>query len=129
MAVRRYLYDYERFDESLIGYSLGEDWELSQRLRRYGLMILLPGPLVVHHKSRVNRNKFEQLQRDRWDNYLYFFDKLEARKFFMNRIWRVWWMLGESIRWARYGLGFPLLGIKTKRTPERSLSLRRGLGK
>jgi GT2 family glycosyltransferase len=125
MAVRREVYELERFDESLVGYSFGEDWELSQRLRRYGQMFFLPEPLVIHHKSRVNRQEFAQLQRDRWDNYLYFFDKHCAERSFSNRIWRLWWMLGESLRWARYGLGFPILGITARETPSRSLSLRR----
>ena len=124
MSFRRGLFDFEQFDESLVGYSFGEDWEFSKRAQRYGRLLLVPGPLLLHHVSPLNRNNMEQLQRDLWDNYLYFYDKLGAGKVPVNRFWRIWWMLGESLKWARYGLGFPLLGITTRRTPRRSASLR-----
>ncbi|MBC5805450.1 MAG: hypothetical protein DLM53_03285 [Candidatus Eremiobacter antarcticus] len=121
---RQSLFEAEKFDERLIGYSYGEDWEFSYRAARYGRLLLLPDAPLVHHTSPVNRHRMEQLLRDRWDNFLYFYEKLQAGRRRVNAIWRVWWMFGESLKWARLGLGFPLLGIRTKKTPLRSLSLR-----
>jgi len=122
-AFRHNLLKTERFDEALIGYSYGEDWEFSQRARHYGRLLLIPGNFVVHHAVGLNRYKMEQMQIDRWVNFLYFYDKLNAKRHWANRFWRLWWMLGESIRWLRYGLGFPILGIWSRRAPKRSLSL------
>src|SRR5579872_1284787 len=122
-AFRRSLFDLELFDERLVAHSYGEDWEFAHRARERGSLVLAPDARLVHHASPMNRHKYEQILKDRWGNSLYFYDKLEADKYPMNRFWRIWWMLGESLLWLRAGLGFPLLGIKTKKVPRENLSL------
>lgn len=122
-AFRRELFQYEKFDERLVAHSYGEDWEFAHRARQYGKLILAEKARMYHHASATNRHKYEQILRDRWDNSLYFFNKLNAAKQPINRFWRLWWMLGESLLWLRVGLGFPLFGIRTRRAPQRTLSL------
>jgi GT2 family glycosyltransferase len=108
-AIRRSILLKEHFDENLIGYSYGEDWELSYRLQRYGTLVLVPDSRVIHHVSPRNRYSEDQMQRDRWDNFLYFYDKLGAARIPVNRFWKVWWMLGESLLWLKRGMGLPFL--------------------
>jgi GT2 family glycosyltransferase len=122
-AVRASLCDHIRFNESLVGYSFGEDWEYSYRARRYGRLLLVPEARLIHHVSPVNRLKLEQVFVDRWENFLYFYDNLGAKEYLPNRFWRLWWKIGESIHWMRLGLGCPVLGIRTKRAPRRGLTL------
>jgi O-antigen biosynthesis protein len=123
-AMRRSVLLKEPFDENLIGYSYGEDWELACRLRAYGRLLLIPESQVIHHVSPTNRYGMRQMQRDRWDNFLYFYDKLDASRFFMNRFWKIWWMFGESILWLKEGMGLPFWGLQSADAPSRSRSLR-----
>ncbi len=109
-AYYRKLFEYEQFDQHLRGYCLGEDWEFSMRARRYGKLYLAPNAFVLHRTSPVNRHSLGRYMKLRWDNHLYFYDKLEANRFGPNRFWRFWWMLGESLKWWKLGYGFPLLG-------------------
>ena len=110
VAYRQSFLKHELFDESLAGYSLGEDWELSKRALKYGSIWATETICVLHHVSPVNRIPAEQLNRLRWKNTLYFYDKLNAQKFFPNRFWRLWWMLGQALMWLRKGMGFPHFG-------------------
>lgn len=107
----------EQFDERLVGYSYGEDWEFSQRAKLYGRFCLVEDARVTHHMSAVNRFSRRQKLRDRWENYLYFYDKHRAHQIPLNRFWRLWWMLGESLKWAKNGMGFPMLGIVARGAP------------
>lgn len=107
-AVRRDVLVQEPFDENLIGYSYGEDWEESYRVARHGRLLWAADAKVVHHLSPRNRYSEAQMQRDRWDNFLYFYDKLHgSRAAPMNRIWRLWWMTGELLLWLKQGNGLP----------------------
>lgn len=106
-AVRRDVLQKEPFDENLIGYSYGEDWEESYRVARHGKLLWAGDAMVIHHLSPSNRYSEAQMQRDRWDNFLYFYDKLDASQVPMNRIWRLWWMTGESLLWLKQGNGLP----------------------
>jgi|GEM_PF-1311902 GT2 family glycosyltransferase len=107
MAYRRKLFDAgEFFDETLEGYSFGEDWELSQRARRYGTLQIAEGAELFHHASPVNRDDVSMLRR-RWVNYRYFFEKLEAARNPLNHAWKLWWEIGEAYAWLRNGMGLP----------------------
>ncbi|MDQ6781486.1 MAG: glycosyltransferase [Candidatus Eremiobacteraeota bacterium] len=110
MAFRKDVLRAEAFDEHLVGYGLGEDWEYSIRARRHGMLWLAPGAKVAHNKTALNRFQFNRMLRDRWTNFQYFYEKHEARRSPMNRFWRAWWMLGESLKWSRVNMGFPALG-------------------
>jgi GT2 family glycosyltransferase len=48
MVIRRAILNYERFDENLPFYSYGEDYDLSIRLERYGLVGRFHGCVGVH---------------------------------------------------------------------------------
>jgi GT2 family glycosyltransferase len=48
MIIRRAVLNYERFDENLPFYSYGEDYDLSIRLERYGLIGRFEGCIGVH---------------------------------------------------------------------------------
>jgi len=48
MIIRRAILNYERFDENLPFYSYGEDYDLSVRLERYGLIGRFSGCVGVH---------------------------------------------------------------------------------
>ena len=48
MIIRRAILDYERFDENLPFYAFGEDYDLSIRLERHGLIGRFGGCLGVH---------------------------------------------------------------------------------
>jgi GT2 family glycosyltransferase len=123
-AIRRSVLLGEPFDENLVGYCYGEDWELSCRLLRHGTLRLVPDACVIHHVSPRNRYSEAQMQSDRWDNFLYFYDKLGASRFPMNRFWKIWWTLGESVLWLKAGMGLPFWR-RSADVPRHSLSLRR----
>jgi GT2 family glycosyltransferase len=113
MAFRTALFGREQFDEHLQGYSLGEDWEFSVSARKHGTLWLAEGAEVLHLQSRSNRWGSHRLLIARWNNFLYFFDKHGAGRSAINRFWRRWWMIGESLHWLKAGIGFPVLGIRT----------------
>ncbi|MDQ6824197.1 MAG: glycosyltransferase [Candidatus Eremiobacteraeota bacterium] len=123
-AIRRSVLLREPFDENLVGYCYGEDWEISYRLIRHGMLLMVPGARVIHHMSPRNRYSEAQVQSDRWDNFLYFYDKLGASRSPINRFWKIWWMLGESVLWLNAGMGLPFWR-RSGGVPRHSLSLRR----
>lgn len=125
LAAKRCLLQAHPVDENLIGYSYGEDWELSHRLREHGALLLASESHVLHHVSAKNRYGARQLNRDRWDNFLYFYDHLHASQIGMNRFWRWWWMFGQSLLWLKDGMGLPFSGLNSASAPPRSLSLKR----
>jgi GT2 family glycosyltransferase len=107
MAYRASIFAHERFDERLIGYSFGEDWEFSKRAARYGRLIVAPGAELHHFASPVNRNGARAICRMRWVNYQYFFDKNVAHPSLLDRLQKQWWKVGETYSWLRQGLGLP----------------------
>jgi O-antigen/teichoic acid export membrane protein/GT2 family glycosyltransferase len=105
MGYRSWFFEREGFDETLHGYSLGEDWELSQRARRYGEIRLAEGANVQHRRSDVNRNNAMSYLELRERNFLYFYRKLDADSDPINRVCKVWWLFGEWLTWTRNGRG------------------------
>ncbi len=112
MSFRTKLFERERFDANLVEYSFGEDFEFSKRAARYGKLYLADSAHVVHHESPTNRLKQRRLIAQRWRNMLYFYDKLPEERTPLDRLWRLWWMLGETIVWLKKGYGLP-----TRRAP------------
>jgi GT2 family glycosyltransferase len=55
MVIRRAVLDYESFDENLPFYSYGEDYDLSIRLERYGLIGRFAGCVGVHLETPGGR--------------------------------------------------------------------------
>jgi GT2 family glycosyltransferase len=112
MAFRTALFEEVQADERLAGHSLGEDWELSLRARRHGPIWMVDKAIVMHYQAPSNRPSSPELLMARWNNFQYFFDKHHAGASLANRVCRVWWMIGESLRWLTVGMGFPILGIR-----------------
>ncbi len=107
MAFRRELFARERFDEGLVNYSYGEDFEFSKRAIRHGKLFLVPGAHVIHHETATNRLKQRRLFAQRWRNMLYFYDRMPQDRRPIDALWRLWWMLGETIVWLKKGYGLP----------------------
>lgn len=97
-AYRRRLFERERFDEGLPGYSLAEDWDLTKRAARYGELTVLPEARVRHEHSSKNRHDAVAYAALRRTNLLYLYDKLDAGHDPRNRLWKQWWLLGENLR-------------------------------
>jgi GT2 family glycosyltransferase len=55
MIIRRSLMNYEKFDENLPLYAFGEDYDISMRLRRYGIIGRFEGCIGVHLKTPGGR--------------------------------------------------------------------------
>jgi GT2 family glycosyltransferase len=55
MSFRRALVAVERFDDRFDGYVIGEDLELSHRLRQRHRLVVTPHARLVHHESPRNR--------------------------------------------------------------------------
>ena len=107
MAFRATVFEHERFDESLHGYCYGEDWDFSLRAKRHGRLVLAPEALVQHRPSPTNRFDRRRSFQTRWTNFNYIYRKLRAQTGPLDRVWYVWWALGETLQWLRFGYGFP----------------------
>jgi GT2 family glycosyltransferase len=107
VAVRTSVLLQEPFDEALTGGALGEDFEFSVRARRHGRFWLCDSARVHHYGSDQNRPTRWKERRDAWNHNLYFYDKLHAGRYVWNRLWLAVWMIGESLRWVRLGMGLP----------------------
>ena len=55
MVIRRAILNYETFDENLPLYSYGEDYDISIRLERYGLIGRFAGCVGVHLETPGGR--------------------------------------------------------------------------
>jgi GT2 family glycosyltransferase len=106
-AYRASLFEHEQFDESLAGYSYGEDYDFALRARRSGKLVLAPDAVVEHAAS--NQNRFNRLRafQTRWKNLNYLYSKHRPHTPVSDRFWHVWWAFGETLQWLRFGLGLP----------------------
>ncbi|HWT05975.1 MAG TPA: glycosyltransferase family 2 protein [Xanthomonadales bacterium] len=107
MAFRASVFANERFDESLHGYCYGEDWDFSLRAKRHGRLVLAPDARVEHRPSPNNRFDHRRALETRWTNFNYIYRKLRAQTSPLDRAWYLWWALGETLQWLRFGYGFP----------------------
>ena len=101
-AYRRKLFTLERFDEELPGYGLAEDWDFTKRAQRHGRLVVAPAAFVRHEPSAKNRYDAASYMKLRRTNILYLYRKLNAARDVRNRLWKQWWILGESLRLLRY---------------------------
>ncbi len=97
-AYRRTLFEHERFDESLPGYGLAEDWDFTKRAASYGRLAIAESARVRHEHSSLNRLNPGAYMRARRTNTLYLYEKLRADYDIRNRVWKAWWILGENLR-------------------------------
>jgi len=103
-AYRRDLLRYERFDEALPGYSLAEDWDLTKRAARRGALTTVAAARVRHEHAQTNRLDPAAYAKLRRRNILYLYEKLGAARDPRNRLWKQWWLLGETLRALRTSL-------------------------
>jgi GT2 family glycosyltransferase len=103
-AYRRSLFSRERFDETLPGYGLAEDWDFTKRAARHGTLVVVPGARVDHEHSTTNRHDARSYISMRRRNILYLYEKLNAGRDPRNRLYKQWWVLGETLRGFRYAL-------------------------
>ncbi len=101
-AYRRRLFEHERFDESLPGYGLAEDWDFTKRAMRHGELAIVEDARVRHEHSSTNRHDVIAYMRMRRTNILYLYEKLRADRDVRNRLWKTWWIFGETLRGLRY---------------------------
>ncbi len=106
-AYRASLFAREQFDESLAGYSYGEDYDFALRARRSGKLVLAEDAVIEHAASAQNRfNRLRSFQ-TRWKNLNYLYAKHRPHIARADRFWHLWWALGETLQWLRFGLGLP----------------------
>jgi GT2 family glycosyltransferase len=102
------LFEHERFDEEgLAGYCYGEDYDFSLRAKRWGRLMLCEGARVEHAPSPTNRFDRKRAFQTRWKNINYIYAKLRADARPVDRVWHLWWALGETLQWLRFGFGLP----------------------
>jgi GT2 family glycosyltransferase len=107
-SYRRELFAHERFDEALPGYGLAEDWDFTKRASRHGALAYVASARVDHLHSPKNRHDAAAYARLRRRNILYLYDKLGAARDVRNRLWKRWWILGETLRGFRASRKAPL---------------------
>jgi GT2 family glycosyltransferase len=107
-AFPKSLFERERFDEDgLQGYCYGEDYDFSLRARRWGRLVLAEKTRVEHCPSPNNRFDRKRAFRTRWKNLNYIYAKLRSQTGPADRFWHLWWALGETLQWLRFGYGLP----------------------
>lgn len=97
-SYRRSLFERERFDEALVAYALAEDWDITKRAARHGALLVAEKARVRHECSPHNRLDTRNYLEMRVKNVLYLYEKLGAARDPRNRMWKAWWLLGESLR-------------------------------
>jgi len=75
MVIRRALLEYENFDEELPFYSYAEDYDISMRLKRYGLIGKFAGCIGVHLETPGGRVREDQRGYSFVANNLHFLKK------------------------------------------------------
>lgn len=92
MSYRRSALLKTHFDERLIGYGLGEDLELSYRLRQAGRLLITSDARLIHNESPTNRLSHEALIEDELAFRLHLVQSRVGRL----RVGAYWWsVLGQ----------------------------------
>lgn len=92
-----------RFDESLSGYALKEDVDLSYRISRELPLYQTPDARLAHNRSSVARIDHRSRQKKEVVNNVYFFNKNMAGRC-GSRVLFLWSMLGGLLRFATQGV-------------------------
>ena len=98
MIIRRAVLNYERFDENLPLYSYGEDYDLSIRLERYGLIGRFAGCVGVHLETPGGRVR-EVLRGYSFVANNWYFLKKGVMHLPLRMAWTRFWLIcvGKSI--------------------------------
>jgi GT2 family glycosyltransferase len=98
MVIRRAALKYEKFDENLPLYSFGEDYDISIRLERYGLIGRFAGCVGVHLETPGGRVREELRGYSFVANNWYFLKKGVTHLPFLLAWTRFWWVcVGKSL--------------------------------
>jgi len=98
MVIRRAALNYEKFDENLPLYSFGEDYDISIRLERYGLIGRFAGCVGVHLETPGGRVREELRGYSFVANNWYFLKKGVTHLPFLLAWTRFWWVcVGKSL--------------------------------
>jgi glycosyltransferase involved in cell wall biosynthesis len=98
MVIRRAALNYEKFDESLPLYSFGEDYDISIRLERYGLIGRFAGCVGVHLETPGGRVREELRGYSFVANNWYFLNKGVTHLPLLLAWTRFWWVcVGKSL--------------------------------
>jgi glycosyltransferase involved in cell wall biosynthesis len=73
MAYRRWLFEYEMFDEYFAGYGLAEDLEFSIRASRHGRLVVQPKAVLIHEHVAVSREREYVVGRMEIENHTYIY--------------------------------------------------------
>jgi GT2 family glycosyltransferase len=98
MVIRRAVLDYENFDENLPLYSYGEDYDLSIRLERYGLVGRFQGCVGVHLETPTGRVR-EELRGYSFVANNWYFLKKGVMHLPLHMAWTRFWLVcvGKSL--------------------------------
>jgi GT2 family glycosyltransferase len=94
-SFRRSLLEEHRFDNSLEGYSMLEDLDLSYRISRTAPLYVIPEARLVHHRSPVNRKDAEDYMYHQIVHRRWFVEKNLGRAFHRAAFW--WATLGQAL--------------------------------
>lgn len=98
MSFRRDAYANNRADESLRGYSMGEDWDLSARVSKSWDLVLTSNAMLMHNespKARLsNANRLAMYVRN-----MHHFANTHAKSSISGQLLRV-----TSVAWFRVGI-------------------------
>ncbi len=94
-SFRRSLLEEHRFDNSLEGYSMLEDLDLSYRISRVAPLYVVPEARLVHHRSPVNRKDAEDYMYHQIVHRRWFVEKNLGRAFHRAAFW--WATLGQAL--------------------------------
>jgi glycosyltransferase involved in cell wall biosynthesis len=98
MVIRRAALNYEKFDENLPLYSFGEDYDISIRLERYGLVGRFAGCVGVHLETPGGRVREELRGYSFVANNWYFLKKGVTHLPLLLAWTRFWWVcVGKSL--------------------------------
>jgi glycosyltransferase involved in cell wall biosynthesis len=99
MVIRRAVLNYETFDENLPLYAYGEDYDISIRLERYGLIGRFAGCVGVHLETPGGRVREELRGYSFVANNWYFLKKGVMHLPFLLAWTRFWWVCVAKSLW------------------------------
>jgi GT2 family glycosyltransferase len=94
-SFRRSLLEEHRFDNSLEGYSMLEDLDLSYRISRTAPLYVIPEARLVHHRSPINRKVAEDYMYHQIVHRRWFVEKNLGRACHRAAFW--WATLGQVL--------------------------------
>ena len=108
MIYKKEVFDEQKFDENLLGYTIAEDTDFNYRLyKKYPKLIFItPYAKIIHRDSKIERYETRKMAYINQTDHFYFNFK-NLNKNFMEKIIFVWALLGIILlRTTRFIFGF-----------------------